>query len=71
MEAKGYSRREFTYFCGVAVAAVNAINSAASDAKATVIGSVSDGGALVTMKSVIGAGRIVDMFSGEQIPRIC
>ncbi|MFN7928883.1 MAG: hydrogenase expression/formation protein HypE [Blastocatellia bacterium] len=27
--------------------------------------------ALVTMKSRIGAQRIVDMFSGEQLPRIC
>jgi hydrogenase expression/formation protein HypE len=26
---------------------------------------------LVTMKSVIGASRIVDMLSGEQLPRIC
>lgn len=28
-------------------------------------------GNLVTMKSRIGATRIVDMFSGEQLPRIC
>jgi len=26
---------------------------------------------LVTMKSRIGATRIVDMLSGEQLPRIC
>ncbi|HEY7497801.1 MAG TPA: hypothetical protein VH740_04790 [Vicinamibacterales bacterium] len=26
---------------------------------------------LVTMKSLIGATRIVDMLSGEQLPRIC
>lgn len=26
---------------------------------------------LVTMKSIIGANRIVDMLSGEQLPRIC
>jgi len=26
---------------------------------------------LVTMKSAIGANRIVDMLSGEQLPRIC
>ncbi len=26
---------------------------------------------LVTMRSTIGAGRIVDMLSGEQLPRIC
>lgn len=27
--------------------------------------------ALVTMRSAIGASRIVDMLSGEQLPRIC
>jgi hydrogenase expression/formation protein HypE len=26
---------------------------------------------LVTMTSAIGASRIVDMLSGEQLPRIC
>jgi hydrogenase expression/formation protein HypE len=26
---------------------------------------------LVTMKSMIGVSRIVDMLSGEQLPRIC
>lgn len=26
---------------------------------------------LVTMKSIIGASRIIDMLSGEQLPRIC
>ncbi len=36
------------------------------------IGTVSKGNAgLVTMKSRIGASRIVDMLSGEQLPRIC
>ncbi|MBK8314023.1 MAG: hydrogenase expression/formation protein HypE [Acidobacteria bacterium] len=40
--------------------------------RATVIGSVTDSrDSLVTMKSAIGANRIVDMFSGEQLPRIC
>jgi hydrogenase expression/formation protein HypE len=39
---------------------------------ATVIGRVSDDRAgLVTMTSAIGASRIVDMLSGEQLPRIC
>ena len=39
---------------------------------ARVIGSVHDAPAgLVTMKSRIGATRIVDMLSGEQLPRIC
>jgi hydrogenase expression/formation protein HypE len=40
--------------------------------EANVIGLVADGSAgLVTMKSIIGATRIVDMLSGEQLPRIC
>ncbi len=39
---------------------------------ATVIGMVTNSrDSLVTMKSAIGANRIVDMFSGEQLPRIC
>lgn len=41
-----------------------------SDSK--IIGKVtSDNKGLVTMKSFIGASRIVDMLSGEQLPRIC
>ena len=41
-------------------------------AEARVIGSVRDAPAgLVTIKSRIGATRIVDMLSGEQLPRIC
>jgi len=36
------------------------------------IGSVSDAGRpLVSLKSFIGANRILDMISGEQLPRIC
>jgi hydrogenase expression/formation protein HypE len=39
---------------------------------AQIIGSVVDGRAgMVTMKSRIGATRIIDMLSGEQLPRIC
>ena len=30
-----------------------------------------DAPSMVTLKSRIGATRIVDMFSGEQLPRIC
>jgi hydrogenase expression/formation protein HypE len=40
---------------------------------ASIIGNVKnkyDGG-LVVMESLIGANRIVDMLSGEQLPRIC
>ncbi len=41
-------------------------------AQACIIGSVSDDArGLVTLKSRIGASRIVDMLSGEQLPRIC
>jgi hydrogenase expression/formation protein HypE len=41
-------------------------------AGASLIGTVSqDPAKLVTMRSSIGAGRIVDMLSGEQLPRIC
>ncbi|MEP7287543.1 MAG: hydrogenase expression/formation protein HypE, partial [Chloroflexota bacterium] len=39
---------------------------------ATIIGKVeSDEDSMVTMRSAIGANRIVDMISGEQLPRIC
>ena len=39
---------------------------------AGLIGTVGNrGSALVTLKSRIGAGRILDMLSGEQLPRIC
>ena len=40
--------------------------------KATRLGTVShDQPGLVTMRSQIGATRVVDMLSGEQLPRIC
>jgi hydrogenase expression/formation protein HypE len=39
---------------------------------AVAIGAVSQTqGGLVTLKSRIGATRVVDMLSGEQLPRIC
>lgn len=39
---------------------------------AVVIGHVSEQPrGMVTMKSIIGASRVVDMLSGEQLPRIC
>lgn len=41
-------------------------------AGAALVGTVSEEpSGLVTMKSLIGASRIVDMLSGEQLPRIC
>ncbi len=56
--------------------ALEIINSFNTDATGAVIGKVtgrSAGGSmgLVTMQSQIGASRIVDMLSGEQLPRIC
>ncbi len=38
---------------------------------ARIIGEVVEGGASVVMKTKIGSSRIVDMISGEQLPRIC
>ena len=39
---------------------------------ANIIGRVLDGkSGMVTLKSKIGTSRIVDMLSGEQLPRIC
>ena len=40
--------------------------------QAAIIGQVDDAApGLVTMRSQIGTNRVVDMFSGEQLPRIC
>jgi hydrogenase expression/formation protein HypE len=40
--------------------------------QASIIGSVSeDGWGLVTMRNRIGTTRVIDMISGEQLPRIC
>jgi hydrogenase expression/formation protein HypE len=40
--------------------------------EAGIIGSVAEKPSrLVTMKSLIGATRVIDMISGEQLPRIC
>ena len=39
---------------------------------ARIIGAVlDDASTYVTLRSAIGATRIVDMLSGEQLPRIC
>jgi hydrogenase expression/formation protein HypE len=55
--------------------AERAVNRLSVDPRCTdarIIGSVRNApGGLVTMKSRIGASRIVDMLSGEQLPRIC
>ena len=50
---------------------IEILNSIQTDATAARIGNVSDEWSGVLLKSVIGSTRIVDMFSGEQLPRIC
>lgn len=55
-----------------AARALDLLQSHPLGAHAALIGRVSDDASnLVTLKSRIGATRIVDMFSGEQLPRIC
>jgi hydrogenase expression/formation protein HypE len=52
--------------------ALGILNSHPLGAGSCLIGKVTnDGSSSVVMKSRIGAQRIVDMFSGEQLPRIC
>ncbi len=52
--------------------ALELIRSDPAGEGASIIGNVaSDANARVVMESRIGADRIVDMFSGEQLPRIC
>jgi hydrogenase expression/formation protein HypE len=51
---------------------IDIFNACTDGAEASVIGIVDNTAhGTVTMKSIIGASRIVDMFSGEQLPRIC
>ncbi|APA98426.1 hydrogenase expression/formation protein HypE [Nocardia seriolae] len=52
--------------------ALAAMRSTAAGAEATVIGHVTEGPAgRVVARTMMGAGRIVDMLVGEQLPRIC
>ena len=51
--------------------ALELLRSVDNGENAAIIGHVSDAPESVILKSVIGASRIVDMFSGEQLPRIC
>lgn len=52
--------------------ALKVLRSHEVSSNATVIGTVADDKrGVVTMKSRIGTTRIVDMLSGEQLPRIC
>jgi len=55
-----------------AARALQIVRQHAVSANASLIGRVIEKSApLVTLKSSIGAGRILDMPSGEQLPRIC
>jgi len=55
-----------------AAEAVNVLSRESVSSGAVQVGTVSEGGTgLVTMKSRIGTSRIIDMLSGEQLPRIC
>jgi hydrogenase expression/formation protein HypE len=52
--------------------ALTILRASSLGAEATIIGRVQDErSGMVTMKTAIGAIRIVDMLSGEQLPRIC
>jgi hydrogenase expression/formation protein HypE len=52
--------------------ALSLLRSVAVSTEALTIGTVaSDQPGLVTMRSLIGTERIIDMLSGEQLPRIC
>jgi hydrogenase expression/formation protein HypE len=52
--------------------ALDILNSGKNSQEAYIIGKVTESNAgLVIMRSTIGATRIVDMLSGEQLPRIC
>jgi hydrogenase expression/formation protein HypE len=55
-----------------AAAAVAAMRVVPSGAEAVEIGRVvSDHPGMVTMRTIVGSQRIVDMLVGEQLPRIC
>lgn len=55
-----------------AVRALEVLRSESVSAGAAPIGRVHEkGSSLVTLRSRIGATRVVDMLSGEQLPRIC
>jgi hydrogenase expression/formation protein HypE len=51
---------------------VEILQNLAVSSQAVRIGEVTEGPrGLVTMRSRIGGSRVVDMLSGEQLPRIC
>lgn len=55
-----------------AVRAVAALNALGNPYAAANIGAVgARGNARVTLESLIGVNHVLDMLSGEQLPRIC
>ncbi len=53
-------------------AALKLLQQVSVSSEAAIIGNVgTDQAGLVTMRSLIGTERIIDMLSGEQLPRIC
>ncbi|MBA3973653.1 MAG: hydrogenase expression/formation protein HypE [Candidatus Solibacter sp.] len=56
---------------GEAARTVEALKASGLAAEACVIGALREGRSRVVMKTRIGGRRIVDMLSGEQLPRIC
>lgn len=54
-----------------AASVLNAVRSHPLGREASLIGRVSGGEPAVIMKTLVGSSRIVDMISGEQLPRIC
>ncbi|HLJ67604.1 MAG TPA: hydrogenase expression/formation protein HypE [Chloroflexota bacterium] len=71
-----YVANEGRFVCfvpaGEATRALEIMRGTVPGRDATVIGSVAeDGDHVVTMTSRIGVDRVVDMLSGEQLPRIC
>jgi hydrogenase expression/formation protein HypE len=57
---------------GDAEKALSILHSHEGGSRASIIGTVSkDHPSLVTMKTPLGTNRIIDMLSGEQLPRIC
>ena len=52
--------------------AVQTMQSSPQGERAAIVGEVTaDNPGLVTLRSRIGGERVVDMLSGEQLPRIC
>lgn len=54
-----------------AAKALELLRKSPNTSGAVAIGRVSEGGGVVRLKSQIGTTRVLDMLSGEQLPRIC